>query len=138
MKKIGVFILLAAGLTSCYDEYVKDYDYDGVYFPYQENVRTFVVGEGLKIDVGAVLAGVLENNKDRVVRYQIKNDLVTPDALARMKSGQNYIKNSVVGVNELLPMPADYYSLSNSEEVHMAEPLLSMRILLNFFLIRRH
>ena len=51
MKKIGVFILLAAALTSCYDEYVKDYDYDGVYFPYQENVRTFVVGEGLKIDV---------------------------------------------------------------------------------------
>lgn len=117
MKKIGVFILLAAALTSCYDEYVKDYDYDGVYFPYQENVRTFVVGEGLKIDVGAVLAGVLENNKDRVVRYQIKNDLVTPDALARMKSGQNYIKNSVAGVNELLPMPADYYSLSNSEEM---------------------
>lgn len=117
MKKIGVFILLAAALTSCYDEYVKDYDYDGVYFPYQENVRTFVVGEGLKIDVGTVLAGVLENNKDRVVRYQIKNDLVTPDALARMKSGQNYIKNSVAGVNELLPMPADYYSLSNSEEM---------------------
>ena len=53
----------------------------------------------------------------RQVRYQIKNDLVTPDALARMKSGQNYIKNSVAGVNELLPMPADYYSLSNSEEM---------------------
>ena len=87
--------------------------------------------------------GFWENNKDRVVRYQIKNDLVTPDALARMKSGQNYIKNSVAGVNELLPMPADYYSLSNSEEMLIrkgshAEPLLSMRILLNFFLIRRH
>ena len=77
MKKIGVFILLAAALTSCYDEYVKDYDYDGVYFPYQENVRTFVVGEGLKIDVGTVLAGVLENNKDRVVRYQISTCVVS-------------------------------------------------------------
>lgn len=32
MKKIGVFILLAAALTSCYDEYVKDYVYDGFIF----------------------------------------------------------------------------------------------------------
>lgn len=117
MKKIGVFILLAAAMTSCYDEYVKDYDYNGVYFPYQENVRTFVVGEGMKIEVGAVLAGVLENGKNRVVRYQIKNELVTPDILANMKKGQNYIKNSVTGVGELLPIPADYYSLSNSEEM---------------------
>lgn len=117
MKKIGLFLLLAAVLTSCYDDYAEDYEYDGIYFPYQENVRTFVVGEGMKIEVGAVLAGVLENNKNRVVRYQIKNDLVNADVLAKLKSGQNYIKNSVVGVNELLPMPSDYYSLSNPEEM---------------------
>lgn len=117
MKKIGVFLLSVAVLTSCYDEYVKDYDYDGVYFPYQENVRTFVVGEGMKIEVGAVLAGVLENNKKRVVHYQIKNDLVNADVLAKMKKGQAYIKNSVAGVSELLPVPSDYYSLSNAEEM---------------------
>lgn len=117
MKKIGTFILLAAVMTSCYDDYVKDYDHDGIYFPYQQNVRTFVVGEGMKIEVGAVLAGVLDNNKDRVVCYQIKNDLVTPDVLANMKKGQNYIKNAVTGVNELLPIPGDYYTLSNSSEM---------------------
>lgn len=117
MKKIGIFLLLAAAMTSCYDEYVKDYDYDGIYFPYQENVRTFVVGEGMKIEVGAVLAGVLENNENRVVRYQIKNDLVNSDVLAKMKSGQGYIKNSVAGVEQLLSMPSDYYSLSNEEEM---------------------
>lgn len=117
MKKICIVTLLAIVMTSCYDEYVKDYEYNGVYFPYQTNVRTVVVGEGMKIEVGAALAGVLENKEDRVVRYTMKNELVTPQILERMKSGLNYIKNSVEGVDELLPMPADYYTLSNSSEM---------------------
>lgn len=117
MKKIWIFALFAVAMTSCYDEYIKDYEHNGVYFPYQTNVRTFVVGEGMKIEVGAALAGVLENTSDRVVQYRIKNDLVTPSILATMKNGQNYIKNAVAGVNELLPMPDDYYTLSNPTEM---------------------
>lgn len=117
MKKTGIFILLAAALTSCYDDYVKDYEYDGIYFPYQENVRTFVVGEGMQIEVGAVLAGVLENKQDRMVRYRIENGLVTPAVLKNMRNGQKYIKNAVAGVNELRPVPENYYTLSHPSEM---------------------
>lgn len=113
MKKIGILILLLAGLTSCYDEYVKDYEYSGVYFTYQTDVRSFVVGEGMKIEVGTALGGVMENNQDRVIQYKVDNSLVTPDALTAMKNGATYINNSVKGVNELLPMPADYFTLSD-------------------------
>lgn len=123
MKKTSIFILLAAIMASCYDDYVKDYDYDGVYFPYQENVRTFVVGEGMKIEVGAVLAGVLENKKERVIHYRIKNELVTPEVLKNMQNGQKYIKNSVSGIAELEPVPENYYTLSHPSEmvIHKGE-----------------
>ena len=33
MKKIVVFLFLVAALSSCYDDYIKDFDSDGVYFP---------------------------------------------------------------------------------------------------------
>lgn len=117
MKKIWICTLLAIVMTSCYDDYIKDYEYNGVYFPFQTNVRTFVVGEGMKIEVGATLGGVMENNKNRIVRYSIKEELVTPDILERMKAGLNYIKNSVKDVDKLLPMPNDYYTLSNPSEM---------------------
>ncbi len=42
-------------MVSCYDDYIKDFDYTTVYFPYQIDVRTFVVGEGMKIEIGADL-----------------------------------------------------------------------------------
>ena len=60
-------------MFSCYDEYVKDFDYNGVYFPNPVNVRTVVVGEGLKIRVGAEIGGILENTKDRNVNFIIDN-----------------------------------------------------------------
>ena len=52
MKKILATLLAAAALAGCYDEYVKDYDYSGVYIAYQYDLRTFVVGEGMKCTVG--------------------------------------------------------------------------------------
>jgi hypothetical protein len=58
MKKILALIVLSIAMVSCYEDYIKDYTYTGVYFPYQVDVRTFVVGEGMKIDVGAGLGGV--------------------------------------------------------------------------------
>ena len=64
MKKItAVIVLLSLGLTSCYEDYIKDFDYSSIYFMYQTNVRTFVVGEGMKIEVGAALGGLRETRR---------------------------------------------------------------------------
>jgi len=114
MKKILIVLLLAVALGSCYEDYITDFDYDGIYFPYQTDVRTFVVGEGMKIEIGAALGGVRENTRDRIVTFSIDNSLVTANVLATMKGGAQYIKDAVAPVTTLLPIPANYYTLSNN------------------------
>ncbi len=114
MKKIIALIFLITVLSACYEDYIKDYDYDGIYFPYQTNVRTFVVGEGMKIQVGAALGGVRNNDRDRVVTYKLDNSLINAETLATMKNGFTYIKNSMEGVTELKLLPANYYTVSDA------------------------
>lgn len=116
MKKILILLFVSVLLNACYDDYVKDYDYDGVYFPYQLDVRTLVVGEGMKIQFGAALGGVSDNDRDRVVNYQIDNSLINAQTLASMKTAANYIKNAVNPVTELKLMPANYYQLSDASK----------------------
>lgn len=114
MKKILFISFITLLMTSCYEDYVKDYDYSGIYFANQINTRTVVVGEGMKIEVGAALAGVMENKQDRVVVYDIDNALIDASVLEAMKSSSSsYIKEAVEGVDELRYMPEDYYSISN-------------------------
>lgn len=114
MKKIFVYFFVLILTASCYDDYVKDFDYDAIYFPYQTNVRTFVVGEGMKIDVGVVLGGVKDNTKEREVVYQLDQSLINDEILESMKSSSfAYIKNAVSSLSELKILPDNYYTLSN-------------------------
>ena len=117
MKKILGFLILSVALVSCYDEYIKDFDFSGVYFTYQIDTRTVVVGEGMKIEVGVALAGVMENKIDRNVSFSINNALVTPAILTAMKGGATYIKNAVAGVTALSPIPANYFTLSDNSKI---------------------
>ncbi len=114
MKKITlVFLLLTGILTSCYKDYIEDFDYTSIYFTYQTNVRTFVVGEGMTIEVGAALGGIRENTRDRVVNFSMDNKLVNADILAAMKTGVNYIKEAILPVETLKPLPTDYFTISD-------------------------
>jgi uncharacterized protein YybS (DUF2232 family) len=96
MKKIFALLILAIALVSCYEDYIKDFTYNAVYFPNTIDIRTVVVGEGLKVKIGAALGGVMENTKDRNVNFILDNSLVTPAKLIAMKaSSYAYIKNAV-------------------------------------------
>lgn len=104
MKKILIILLIAVGaLTSCYDEFRTDYDHTAVAFSTASGgsdnsgvlSRTVVKDEGLDLDIGVYLGGVLENDKERWVEYELDPSLL---------SGTSY---------EL--MPEDYYTLSNEE-----------------------
>lgn len=117
MKKILIVFILAVAMASCYKDYIKDFDYDGIYFPYQTDVRTFVVGEGMKIEIGAALGGVRENTKDRNVTFSIDNSLVTPAILTIMKGGAQYMKDALVPVTTLTPIPTNYYTLSDNSKI---------------------
>ena len=114
MKKILAFIILSVAMVSCYDSYIYDFTYTSIYFPYTMDVRTFVVGEGMKFEVGAALGGVRENTMDRNVSFVFDNTLITPALLTNMKAAsQPYIKNPATPVTTLLPLPANYYTISN-------------------------
>jgi hypothetical protein len=89
-----------------------------VYFPFQNDVRSVVVGEGMKIQIGVSLGGVMENTKDRNVGFQLDNSLITPAILAAMKnSSATYIKAGVASVTTLTPLPTNYYTLSDNSNI---------------------
>ena len=115
-KNILAILLLAATFSSCYEGYIKDFDYNSIYIPLQSDVRTFVVGEGMKFDIGVELGGVRENDRDRIVTYQIDNSLITPAALEKIKGGAAYMSAASATVTTLLPLPADYYTLGNASQ----------------------
>jgi hypothetical protein len=115
MKKILAFIILSIAMVSCYENYIYDFTYTSIYFPYQLDVRTFVVGEGMKIEVGAALGGVRQNTKDRNVSFILDNSLITPAVLTRMQvASQPYIKNPSIPVTTLQLLPANYYTISDA------------------------
>jgi hypothetical protein len=118
MKKIIFCLLLSIAMVSCYDDYIKDFTYSGIYFPYQVDVRSFIVGEGMKIDVGVTLGGVIENTKDRNVSFTFDNTLINASILNKMKTSPSaYIKNPVTSISTLLALPASYYTLSNTSTI---------------------
>jgi len=115
MKKFLAFILLTVALVSCYDDYIFDYAYSAVYFPYQINVRTFVVGEGMKVEVGATLSGVRDNKADRNVSFTLDQSLISSTTLSLFKTAsQNYIKDNAAAVTAQKLLPANYYTISSS------------------------
>lgn len=117
MKKLLFVLILSVAMVSCYEDYIEDFDYDGIYFPYQTDVRTFVVGEGMKIEVGAALGGVRANDRDRIVSFSIDNSLVTPSILTLMKGGAQYIKDALTPVTVLSPIPTNYYTMSDPSKI---------------------
>jgi Domain of unknown function (DUF1735) len=115
MKKFLAFIVISIALASCYGDYLTDYTFSGVYFPYQNDVRTFVVGEGMKIEVGVTIGGIRENTKDRIVNFALDGSLITPAMLARFKAAANgYIKDPVAPVTAFSQLPSNYYTISSN------------------------
>lgn len=113
----AAWLLCLVLFSSCYEDYILDFDNNAVYFTYQTDVRTFVVGEKMEIQVGAVLAGVRQNTRDRVVDFTIEPGLLTEDMLATMQGGMDYVKEGVAGVQALELLPSDYYTLSDNAKM---------------------
>ena len=114
MKKLLAFIILSIAMVACYNNYITDYLYTGVYFPYQIDVRTFVVGEGMQFQVGVALGGTRKNTTDRDVSFKLDNTLLTAATLTSMQNASGaYIKNATLPVAALLPLPANYYTISD-------------------------
>ena len=101
-KGFVVFSILC-GFAGCkFDEYDLKYTYSSVLFTYQDYIRNMVVGEGLKLNAGIVLAGMVDNPSDRIVQYVIDDDLV-PDYM-QIEQGVSIL-------------PPAYYTLGHPSEI---------------------
>lgn len=142
-NRVLLSLVLTSLLTvSCYEKYVLDYDYSGVYVAYQYDLRSFVVGEGMSFRMGVVLGGVINNNSNRDVFIQCDNSLVngnlskywpgaspftaTDAILGKVSYGtvsQSYVKTAVekAGITSLTPLPESSYSLSSESMITIAK-----------------
>lgn len=98
LKSIAKLLVLAVGLStaSCYDDFVEnEFEFTSVYLPKAQIDRSFIMGEGMKIGVGVVLGGRLNNTEDVEVTFSLNDDLVTD-------AGKSVL-------------PTNYYELVDSE-----------------------
>lgn len=106
MKKILVICSLILIITACKNEDITfdDYDFQGVYFPFQTPIRTLMLGETIgdnSIDldhafsIGVALGGVYKNTKDRDVTIEYAPELS---------------ENIISGSDTLYALPSDYYN----------------------------
>jgi len=108
MKKLFILLMAVGLFTSCYDEFRLDHVFSSVAFSSADggsNIagvlhRTVVKDEGLKMDIGINLTGILENDKERWAEFVIDPSLLEVEAVK--KAGYEML-------------PSDYYSLSSSK-----------------------
>ncbi|GAB3416561.1 DUF1735 domain-containing protein [Niabella aquatica] len=105
IQVLGIFLLFL-GSMGCkkYADYQVGNNLSTVYFPYQRPVRTIVAeGSNGSFDVGVMLGGVRNNEKDIEVGFKVAPYLLNDAGIMR---GKNF---------ELLP--ASYYSLGNEAKM---------------------
>ena len=93
-------IALFSVFVSCYESYIKDYDYTGVCFGTQQPVRTLVArsdNDYLEFRIGVALGGVRENNKEYSVEFMVDPDLL----------------NTVERASKFTLLPEDCYVIDN-------------------------
>ena len=112
MKKYLFILAATCALTSCYDDYVKDNDTQAVGFANQTDVRSVIVGEGMKFSTGVALGGTIENSVDRPISFEIDYSLVSDATLQAMKTHVfSYIQNLTKPLGSLEALSAEEYKL---------------------------
>jgi hypothetical protein len=110
MKKFLIPVMLLLAFTACNKEVTfPDYKYQTVYFAYQYPVRTITFGEDIfsteldnqgKCKIMATTGGVYYSKKDLSIGIAVDNSLLGNGLLFG------------VGKDEVLPMPANYFTLA--------------------------
>lgn len=136
MKKIFIALFISLSITSCYEDYVMDYEYTAAYVAFQYDLRTFVYGEDVEVGFTTALGGVIANDRERKVCVSIDNELLTSDLsvfdpkrqaspftaidgllgkapIGRLSQGYVTSEIEAAGISTLEPLPKSYYTTSD-------------------------
>lgn len=125
MKKITILLAATLLLSGCYEDYVRDYGKTAVYFAYQYDLRSFVVGEDAAFDVTVALGGTMANDRDRAVRLSFDNTLVDAAAYQGMLgTGDGLVSGDYIatalqdaGVTALTALPAERFVVTGLDNL---------------------
>lgn len=117
MKKSILFLAsLLVLATSCYEDYVRDFDYSGALMAYQYDLRTFVLDEGEQFKVTVALTGVMQNEVDRNVELILEPTLLEGSLAnltnSALTSGE-YVAKEIKAANltQMTLLPDSYYTV---------------------------
>ncbi|MGQ1945739.1 BT_3987 domain-containing protein [Geofilum sp. OHC36d9] len=105
---ICVAIIALLSLYSCekYDDYYGDYEYSTAYFANSSMDRSVIIDEYDYIQVGAVLGGKIENNRDEWVKYELVDSLVTNAGYEVLPADLYDVENNKLdGVTNVITIP---------------------------------
>lgn len=102
-----IIILFSLLLTSCYEDFVKDFETSYVYFASQRPLRTLVDGSVTSIKVGVGIGGKREVNTSDWATFAIDPTLLE-------------------AYPELHLMPEGYYTLADAEKMTISNPNLAI------------
>ena len=123
MKKSILFLAsLLVFATSCYEDYVRDFDHTAAFIAYQYDLRTFVLDEGEQFKVTVALSGTMQNDQDRKVQLALEPELLS-DALTALKNSAmtsaDYVAKEITasGISAVTPLPENYYSIEGMNDL---------------------
>ena len=135
MKKILKISLFAAAffsMVSCYEDYIKDYDYSATYFASQRPLRTVIADRGMTIEVGAAIGGKREVDVNDWVRFEVDPALLEGTSLTLLpencysfsEPGMMRISKSNLPIADVTVSFTDaFYELPEATGTYYALPL---------------
>lgn len=134
MKSIRIYfvaIIATLFMSSCYEDYIDDYNYSSVYFASQKPLRTVIADRDMTINVGVAIGGKREVDMNDWAEFKIDESLLNGTGLTLLpKEFYTLSDESTMKVSkETLPV-ADvkisfteaFYEDANTMKKHYALP----------------
>lgn len=108
MKKVNIWycVMCLLLMTSCYEDYVKDYDTSVTYFASQKPLRTVIADRDMAVRVGVAIGGKREVDKNDWAEFEIVPSLLDGTGLTLL--------------------PTTYYTLSDANTFRVSKTSLAV------------
>lgn len=133
MKTITIFcsILCVLVMTSCYEDYTKDYDFSTAYFASQKPLRTVIADRDMQIRVGVAIGGKRTVDMNDWAEFEIDPTLLDGTGLKLLPrayytlSDENTFrvsKNTIAVADVAISFTDAFYADAACTETHYALP----------------